>query len=59
MLINHSKVNFQIKRGMRIAQLIIAPIVQFNLLPTEELDDTERGEGGFGSTGISTQYEKR
>ena len=59
MLINHSKVNFQIKRGMRIAQLIIAPIVQFNLLPTEELDDTERGEGGFGSTGISNQYEKR
>ena len=52
MLINHSKVNFEIERGMRIAQMIIAPVVQFNLIKTETLDETKRGAGGFGSTGI-------
>ena len=43
MLINHSKVNFEIERGMRIAQMIIAPVVQFNLIKTETLDETKRG----------------
>ena len=52
MLINHSKVNFEIERGMRIAQMIIAPVVQFNLIKTETLGETKRGAGGFGSTGI-------
>ena len=51
MLINHSKVNFEIERGMRIAQMIIAPVVQFNLIKTEILDETKRAVGGFGSTG--------
>jgi dUTP pyrophosphatase len=37
MLINHSKVNFEIERGMRIAQMVIAPVVQFNLIKTETL----------------------
>ena len=50
MLINHSKVNFEIERGMRIAQMVIAPVVQFNLIKTETLDETKRGAGGFGST---------
>ena len=52
MLINHSKINFEIERGMRIAQMVITPVVQFNLIETQDLDETERGGGGFGSTGI-------
>lgn len=52
MLINHSKINFKIERGMRIAQMVIAPVVQFNLIETQDLEKTERGSGGFGSTGI-------
>ena len=55
MLINHSKVNVEIERGMRIAQMIIAPVVQFNLIKTETLDETKRGAGGFGSTGIRAE----
>jgi len=57
MLINHSKVNFEIERGMRIAQMVIAPVVQFNLIKTETLDETKRGAGGFGSTGVSAKDE--
>jgi dUTP pyrophosphatase len=57
MLINHSKVNFEIERGMRIAQMVIAPVVQFNLIKAETLDETKRGSGGFGSTGISAEDE--
>ena len=57
MLINHSNVNFEIERGMRIAQMVIAPVVQFNLIKTETLDETKRGAGGFGSTGISAEDE--
>jgi len=57
MLINHSKVNFEIERGMRIAQMVIAPVVQFNLIKTETLDETKRGASGFGSTGISAKDE--
>jgi len=57
MLVNHSKVNFEIERGMRIAQMVIAPVVQFNLIKTETLDETKRGAGGFGSTGISAKDE--
>ena len=57
MLINHSKVNLEIERGMRIAQMVIAPVVQFNLIKTETLDETKRGAGGFGSTGISAKDE--
>ena len=57
MLINHSKVNFEIERGMRIAQMVIAPVVQFNLIKTDTLDETKRGAGGFGSTRISAKDE--
>ena len=59
MLINHSKINFEIERGMRIAQMVIAPVSQFNLVKTENLDKTERGSGGFGSTGIRAEDDKR
>jgi dUTP pyrophosphatase len=41
-----------ITKGQRIAQLVIAPIVKANLIEVESLTDTERGAGGFGSTGM-------
>ena len=50
-LINLGPVPFTIHRGDRIAQLLIAPVPQVNLLEVEILDDTSRGEGGFGHTG--------
>ena len=58
MLINHSKINFEIERGMRIAQMVITPVVQFNLIEIQNLDETERGGGGFGSTGIREDDKK-
>ena len=50
-LINHSEHPVEITRGMRIAQLIIAPYVQAKWQQVEELTETLRGAGGFGSTG--------
>lgn len=50
-LINHGAVPFAIKRGERIAQMVIAPVVQAALVPVAELSATDRGAGGFGSTG--------
>ncbi|MBR0783410.1 dUTP diphosphatase [Bradyrhizobium iriomotense] len=50
-LINHGAVPFVIKRGERIAQMVIAPVVQAALVPVETLSATDRGAGGFGSTG--------
>tara|TARA_R110002020_G_scaffold32962_9_gene100875 strand:- start:110 stop:616 length:507 start_codon:yes stop_codon:yes gene_type:complete len=44
---------FVVTRGMRIAQLIIAPVVQVRLTVTEALSETGRGSGGFGSTGTA------
>ena len=50
-LINHGESSFEIRRGDRIAQLVLAPVVRASWLKVEELDETARGEGGFGSTG--------
>jgi dUTP pyrophosphatase len=50
-LINHGEEDFVIRRGERIAQLVIAPVVQAVWAEVESLDDTARGAGGFGSTG--------
>lgn len=50
-LINHSKVDFTITRGMRIAQMVIARHEQAEILEVQDLDETARGSGGFGSTG--------
>lgn len=50
-LINHSKVDFVITRGMRIAQIVIAKHEQAQIEEVENLDETVRGVGGFGSTG--------
>jgi dUTP pyrophosphatase len=50
-LINHGSDAFEIRRGDRIAQLVLAPVTQASWLKVDELDETARGEGGFGSTG--------
>jgi len=50
-LINHGAEPFAIRRGERIAQMVIAPVVQARLNPVDSLPDTGRGSGGFGSTG--------
>ena len=50
-LINHGQQPFTIRRGERIAQMVIAPVVQAKLVPTVTLSETDRGSGGFGSTG--------
>jgi len=50
-LINHGKESFVVSRGDRIAQMIIAPFVQANFHEVSELSETERGSGGFGSSG--------
>jgi dUTP pyrophosphatase len=50
-MINHGNEPVTISRGMRIAQMVIAPVVRVHLIEQASLDDTPRGEGGFGSTG--------
>jgi len=50
-LINHGAEGFDIRRGDRVAQLVVAPVTRASWVAVEELDATARGEGGFGSTG--------
>lgn len=50
-LVNHGEADFAIKRGDRIAQMVVAPVSAVSFSERETLDDTERGSGGFGSTG--------
>ena len=52
LLIDLSNDPFEIKPSERIAQLVIAPVVQAELILTDSLDETERGEGGMGHTGM-------
>jgi len=52
-LINLGDVPFTINRGDRIAQMVIAPVVQADIIEVDVLDETVRGTGGFGSTGKS------
>ena len=51
-LINHGREAFQVQKHTKIAQLVICPVVHANIIEVEQLDDTRRGEGGFGSTGL-------
>src|SRR6202041_2138516 len=53
-LVNHGPQLFVVQRGMRIAQLVIAPIQQAKIVESASLDTTERADGGFGSTGIAS-----
>ena len=50
-MINLGDVDFVVEHGMRIAQIVVAPVVQARFDLAETLDDTARGAGGFGSTG--------
>ena len=50
-LINHGDRPFAVTRGMRIAQLVVAPVTAVSLVEVADLDETARGSGGFGSTG--------
>ncbi|WP_417712233.1 dUTP diphosphatase [Roseibium aggregatum] len=52
-LINLGEAPFEISRGDRIAQMVIAPVLQADIVEVEVLSETERGAGGFGSTGRS------
>lgn len=51
-LINHGEEDFVIERGDRIAQIIVAPVQRGVLVEVADLDETDRGSGGFGSTGV-------
>jgi dUTP pyrophosphatase len=51
LLINHGEAPFLIRRGERIAQMVIAPVTRAELVPATSLSATDRGSGGFGSTG--------
>jgi dUTP pyrophosphatase len=50
-LVNHGHEPFEVTRGLRIAQLVIAPVAMLALREAEALGESERGAGGFGSTG--------
>lgn len=51
-LINHSKVDFTIQKGDRIAQMAIMEVLKPQIVVADELSDTQRAAGGFGSTGV-------
>ncbi|MBA4802289.1 MAG: dUTP diphosphatase [Euryhalocaulis sp.] len=51
-LINHAAERFTVERGMRIAQMVVAPVTQIDWMVAEALPETQRGGGGFGSTGV-------
>ena len=52
LLINHGSEDFKIERGMRIAQMVIAPVTQVKITEGTLATPTKRGSGGFGSTGV-------
>ncbi len=54
LLINLGTEPFSVERGMRVAQLVVAEVAQAKLHVTPSLPDTQRGDGGFGSTGVTT-----
>ena len=51
-LANVGREAFTVQRGMRVAQMVIAPVTRVETAMVEELDDTARGQGGFGHTGV-------
>ncbi len=51
LLVNHGEAPFTVRRGERIAQLVVAAVAEVRLVAADTLDDTTRGAGGFGSTG--------
>ncbi len=51
-MINHGKKTFKVENGMKIAQMIIKPVLTVEVEEVKEISETARGKGGFGSTGI-------
>ncbi|HLB79719.1 MAG TPA: dUTP diphosphatase [Dongiaceae bacterium] len=54
-LVNHGPAPFTVRRGLRIAQLVVAPVVRVAWSEAAELPDSDRGAGGFGSTGVAAR----
>jgi len=50
-LINHGRTVFEVRRGMKVAQLVVQPTLAVEVTKTQTLSETHRGDGGFGSTG--------
>ena len=50
-LINHGRTTFEVRRGMKVAQLVVKPTLTIEVVAVDALSDTPRGGGGFGSTG--------
>ena len=50
-LINHGNESFRVENGLRIAQMVLCPVAKANLVEVDDLIETKRGAGGFGSTG--------
>ena len=50
-LINLGRESFKVEKGLRIAQMVVCPVIQAQLKEVDDLNETERGKGGFGSTG--------
>ena len=50
-LVNLGAESFEVTRGMRVAQMVVAPVTRAEVIVTDDLPDSERGAGGFGSTG--------
>ena len=51
-LVNLGQETFKVEKGLRIAQMVVCPVIQAQLKEVDDLKETERGKGGFGSTGI-------
>lgn len=51
-LANFGSEDFDVKKGDRIAQIVVAPVVQAEVVEVDSIDETDRGGGGFGSTGV-------
>ena len=50
-LVNHGRQAFRVRQGMKVAQLVVAPVVEVEVVEAQALPETSRGGGGFGSTG--------
>jgi|TARA_B110000090_G_C12925249_1_gene271309 dUTP pyrophosphatase len=58
-LFNHGKEDLVVTKGDRVAQLVLERISMMPAMEVEDLDDTERGAGGFGSTGVSSSPKRQ
>lgn len=55
-LINHGRETFVVEKGMKIAQMVVKPVISVEVKEVNELSNTQRGAGGFGSTGEGRKY---